>query len=203
MSRALIVVDVQRDFTEGGSLAVAGGNEVSYRIANCIREFPLNTLRYQHIVATKDFHLAGDSNGGHISDSPDYASTWPAHCIQGTEGAMFHPALTEIMYTRLDATFYKGQGRPDYSGFQGVTPTMYGEKEHLLEWLQARKVTEIDIVGIATDYCVKATALDAVENGFSVRVPRSLTVAVGGDEARDQAIRQIMRAQGLESELIN
>lgn len=203
MTRAMIIVDVQRDFTEGGSLAVAGGEEVAYRIANCIRQFPANSLMYQHIVATKDWHLPGDSNGGHISPNPNYVSTWPEHCIQGTQGAMFHPALTEIMYTRLDAIFYKGEGRPDYSGFQGKTPTLYGETAYLLEWLQARKVTELDVVGIATDYCVKATALDAVENGFNVRIPSSLTVAVGGDEARDETIRQVMQAQGKVAELIN
>lgn len=203
MVRAMIVVDVQRDFTEGGSLAVTGGDRLAFRIADCIRQFPANTLRYQYIVATKDWHLPGENNGGHFSDNPDYISTWPEHCVQGTQGAMFHPALTEIVYTRLDATFYKGEGRPDYSGFQGKTPTMYGEKEYMLEWLQARKVTELDIVGIATDYCVLATALDAVENGFNVRVPSSLTVAVGGDEARDQAIRQVMRAQGQEEGRIN
>lgn len=206
MTRAMIVVDVQRDFCEGGALAVAGGKEVAYRIANCIHSYAPNTLRYQHIVATKDWHLPQDSNGGHFSDNPDYISTWPEHCVQGTEGAMLHPALTEIAYTRLDATFYKGQGKPDYSGFQGVTPVSlagYSPGMFMLEWLQQRKVTELDIVGIATDYCVKETALDAVEFGFNVRIPRSLTVAVGGDEARDEAIRKVERAQGRDGELIN
>jgi nicotinamidase/pyrazinamidase len=199
----MIIVDVQRDFCEGGSLAVAGGAEVAYRIANAIHEAPTNSLRYQHIVATKDWHLPADSNGGHISDNPDYVSTWPVHCVQGTEGAMFHPALTEIMYTRLDATFYKGEGRPDYSGFQGITPTLYGEHEFLFEWLQARGVLDLDVVGLATDYCVKATALDAIDFGFKVRVPRFLTAAVGGDEVRDNTIRLINQAQGLDTELIN
>lgn len=203
MSRAMVIVDVQRDFCEGGSLAVAGGEAVAYRIANCIREYPTNTLRYQYIIATKDWHLPGDTNGGHFSDNPDYVSTWPEHCVQGTEGAMLHPALTEVVYTRLDATFYKGQGRPDYSGFQGQTPTMYDENQFLLEWLLDRRVTELDIVGLATDYCVEETAMDAVQNGFNVRIPVSLTAAVGGDEARDETIRRVMKAQGKESELIN
>lgn len=198
MTRALIVVDMQKDFCPGGSLAVPGADRVAYAIADCIRQFPSNTLRYQHIIATKDWHLPGDSNGGHFSDNPDYASTWPPHCVQGTDGARFHAALTEIVYTRLDATFYKGQGRPDYSGFQGKTPTMYGEYRYMLEWLQERRVSELDIVGVATEYCVLATALDAVENGFNVRIPVSLTAAVGGDEARDNAIRRVMLAQGKE-----
>lgn len=206
MARALIVVDVQRDFCEGGSLAVSGGAQVAYRIADCIRQFPTNTLRYQHIIATKDWHLPAESNGGHFAKpgtEPDYSTTWPVHCIQGTEGAMFHPALTEIVYTRLDATFYKGEGRPDYSGFQGKTPTMYGEYEYMLEWLTERSVTELDIVGLATDYCVKATALDAIQSGFRVRIPQALTAAVGGPEQRDLTIRTINAAQGLDVQLIN
>lgn len=206
MTRAMIVVDVQRDFCEGGSLAVAGGTEVAYRIANCIREFPTNTLRYQHIIATKDWHLPGDSNGGHFSDEPDFVSSWPVHCVQGTEGAMLHPALTEIVFTRLDATFYKGQGKPDYSGFQGVTPVSlagYRPGMFMLDWLKERNVTHLDIVGLATDYCVKETALDAVEFGFDVRIPSSLTAAVGGEEAKIATIKAVNAAQGRPDERIN
>jgi nicotinamidase/pyrazinamidase len=202
----MIVVDVQRDFCEGGSLAVKGGAEVAYRIANAIHQFPTNTLRYQHIVATKDWHQPDANNGGHFSDDPDYVSTWPAHCVQGTDGARLHPALTEIVFTRLDATFYKGQGRPDYSGFQGVTPvSLAGHRPgmHLLDWLQERKVTELDIVGLATDYCVLETALDAVEFGFNVRIPSALTAAVGGEKAKLYAIQRVNEAQGRPDEVIN
>jgi nicotinamidase/pyrazinamidase len=205
--RTLIVVDVQRDFIEGGSLAVAGGDRLGYRIADLMRQFHKDRFgRYQYIVATKDFHIPGDSNGGHFSANPDFVNTWPEHCVQGTEGSMLHPAIADAGLTALDAVFYKGQGRPDYSGFQGVTPVSiegYRPGMFMLDWLRDRRVTDIDIVGIATDYCVKATALDAVEFGFNVRVPRSLTVAVGGDEVRDKTIRQIERAQGRDGELIN
>jgi nicotinamidase/pyrazinamidase len=158
--------------------------------------------RYQFVIATKDFHLPGDSNGGHFSDDPDYVTTWPEHCVQGTEGSMLHPAVADAGWVSLDAVFYKGQGRPDYSGFQGRTPTLYDDI-YLLEWLNDRRVTELDIVGVATDRCVKATAMDAIENGFIVRIPQQLTLAVGGNEARDQAIRQVMWAQGKDGELIN
>lgn len=205
--RALVVVDVQRDFIEGGTLAVKGGDRLGYRIADLMRQFHKDRFGlYQYIIATKDFHLPGDSNGGHFSDNPDFVKTWPAHCVQGTEGAMLHPAVADAGLTALDAVFYKGQGRPDYSGFQGVTPVSiegYRPGMFMLEWLQNRKVTHLDIVGIATDYCVKATALDAVEFGFQVRIPQSLTVAVGGDEARDDTIRRVMWAQGKDAELIN
>lgn len=206
MPRALIVVDVQRDFCEGGSLAVAGGAEVAVRIANAINAFPTHSLRYQHIVFTKDWHKPADSNGGHFAKpgtEPNYVSTWPEHCVQGSEGAMFHPALTEVAITRADAVFYKGDGRPDYSGFQGKTPTMYGEWQYMGEWLAERNVTEADIVGIATDHCVRATALDAIQNGIKVRIPQALTAAVGGPEQRDLMIRTINAAQGLDPYLIN
>src|SRR5207245_4570083 len=123
---------------------------------------------YQSIITTKDFHLPAESNGRHFAkpafEEPDYKTTWPVHCIQGTEGAMLHPAVADAGLTALDAVFYKGQGRPDYSGFQGVTPVSiegYRPGMFMLDWLQARKVTHLDIVGIATDYCVKETALDA------------------------------------------
>lgn len=205
--RTLVIVDMQRDFCEGGSLAVEGGMALGYKIADCMRQFMKDRFGlYQYIVASKDFHLPGDSNGGHFSDSPDYVSTWPAHCVQGTEGSMLHPAIAEAGFSGLDAVFYKGQGRPDYSAFQGVTPVGiegYRPGMFLLDWLKDRKVTDVDVVGIATDYCVKETALDAVEFGFNVRIPSQLTVAVGGEEAKLEAIRKVMWAQGKDASLIN
>lgn len=210
--RALIIVDVQRDFCEGGSLAVAGGAAVAQRIANAVDAYKNagGMKRYSHIVATKDWHKPADSNGGHIAiplpgredyySPPDYVHTWPPHCIQGTEGAQFHPLLTDVAIKHVDAVFYKGDGRPDYSGFQGKTPT-YIEDLYLLEWLQDRRVDGVDVVGIATDYCVKATAMDAIQNGFQVHVPKLLTAAVGGDEVRDRVIAEINAAQGLETRI--
>mgnify|MGYP003576226277 CR=1 FL=1 len=196
MTRALIVVDAQRDFCEGGSLAVAGGNEVCIRIADAIRSLGKGPNKlYQYIVGTKDFHIPADSNSGHISDNPDYVSTWPSHCIQGTEGSQFHPEIADVAWGSFDAVFYKGQGRADYSGFQGKAPTL-DEDIPLLEWLDRRNVTHLDIVGIATDHCVKATAMDAIQFGFTVRIPVALTAAVGGPEARDLWIKTVYAAQG-------
>lgn len=203
MTRAMIVVDVQNDFCEGGSLAVAGGARVANNIANAIISYKTgpwsNSPMYDFFVATKDFHLPGQSNGGHISDEPDYVNTWPVHCIQGTDGARFHPAI-QVVADYFDAIFYKGEGRPDYSGFQGKTLGAYPDRDgtYLLNWLQDHKVDEVDVVGIATDHCVKATAVDAVVNGFTARIPYGLTAAVGGPEIARKVIEDINDFQGID-----
>ena len=197
MTRALIVVDVQNDFIEGGSLAVAGGTAVAFRIADCIANMDKFSL-YDYFVATKDWHAPGSSNGGHIVDNPDYVNTWPSHCIQGTEGAMFVPPIADIS-EKFDAIFYKGDDRPDYSGFQGKT----ADGVHLYPWLNERGVVAVDVVGIATDHCVRATAEDAVVAGLSVRIPVQLTVAVGGPAAAEEAIRRVNQMQGAVDRRIN
>lgn len=203
MTRALIVVDAQRDFCEGGALPVEGGYMVCQRIADAIRNLGKGDKNlYQYIVATKDWHIPADSNGGHISANPDYSTTWPEHCVQGSEGAMFHPEIADVGWYYFDAVFYKGMGRPDYSGFQGTAPGLYGDV-HLLDFLNAREVTHVDVVGLATDHCVKATAMDAIQAGFNVRIPAPLTAAVGGPEQRDLIIRTINAAQGLDTRLVN
>jgi nicotinamidase/pyrazinamidase len=191
MTRALIVVDMQNDFVEGGSLPVKGGIDLAYRIANALSSLK-NFGLYDHIVATKDFHLPADSNGGHITDNPDYVSTWPSHCIQGTTGAMFVPPI-EAVADDFEAIFYKGQGRADYSGFQGVDVN----GTHLYPWLRGRDVDSVDVVGIATDHCVKATAQDAIMAGLATRIPALLTLAVGGPDAVIDTIESINRLQGL------
>lgn len=204
MTRALIIVDAQRDFCEGGSLPVQGGNEVCVRIANAVRSLGKGEhLLYQYIVGTKDFHIPGDSNGGHISHIPNYVSTWPEHCTQGTVGAMFHPEIADVAWGGFDAVFYKGQGRPDYSGFQGKAPSMYGEEIRLQEWLTDRHVTHLDVVGLATDHCVRATALDGIQLGYNVRIPKHLTAAVGGPEARDRVIQAVYELQGTPLRKVN
>lgn len=197
MARALVVVDVQNDFVEGGSLAVAGGQEVSLRIADCIRQYKEGgSGLFDYFVATKDFHLPYSDNDGHFSDTPDYAGTWPAHCVQGTEGSLFAPGVSEVA-EYFDAVFYKGQGIPAYSGFQGARMALqpgfkWGPTEILHDWLQEREVTGLTICGIATDHCVKATALDAIKLGYlDVRIPARLTVAVGGDDAKTEAIIEV------------
>lgn len=193
MTRALVIVDVQNDFIEGGSLAVGGGLEVAQRIANAIlyyRGDKKNSEHFDYIVATKDNHDPDSHNGNHFSESPDFKSTWPPHCVKGTPGADFAPPLLENA-RYLDGVFYKGQNRPAYSGFEGWT----GVWVNLHDWLQDHEVTELTICGIATDYCVKATAMDAIALGYHVRIPARLTVAVGGPVAMIDSILEINEAQ--------
>lgn len=192
--RALVVVDVQNDFVEGGSLAVEGGIKVAHGIANAIREYREGSYKqskmFDYIVATKDFHNANDDNGGHFADSPDYIDTWPRHCVAGTEGAQFAPPVAEVA-EHFDGIFYKGQGRPAYSGFEGWSAGWV----NLHDFLTEREVTGVTIVGIATDHCVRATAVDAIKLGYDVRVPAQLTVAVGGEQAKMDTIMDIYGLQ--------
>jgi nicotinamidase/pyrazinamidase len=165
--RALIVVDVQNDFCEGGSLAVDGGGDVARAISRYLQD----GNGYAHVVATNDYHV---DPGSHFSDEPDYASSWPRHCVVGTQGVRFHPDLD---ITRVEAVFRKGTHAAAYSGFEGVddagTP--------LGDWLREHDVDEVDVVGIATDYCVRATAADAAGAGFATRVLLGLTAGVTPD----------------------
>lgn len=193
-TRALIIVDVQRDFCEGGSLAVAGGNAVAKAIAQKVTR---DRHLYDYIVGTLDAHLPDDTNGGHFAVEPDYQDTWPAHCVQGTEGALLHPEIRAVL-DDIDEFFLKGQGEPAYSGFQGKAVNISAarqEKTFLQSWLQNRHVEIVHIVGIATDYCVKATALDALRRGFRVEVLYTLTAAVGGAQALTDAAREIEAAR--------
>ena len=166
MSRALIVVDVQNDFCEGGSLAVAGGAAVAERVA----ELLAGDHGYDHVVATRDHHI---DPGTHFSETPDYIDSWPVHCVAGTPGAELHPALAR---TPFDAVFDKGEYAAAYSGFEGASAGT-----SLADWLVDRRVVAVDVCGIATDHCVRATALDAVQDGFATRVLVDLTAAVSPD----------------------
>ncbi|OJF10960.1 isochorismatase family protein [Couchioplanes caeruleus] len=165
MPRALIIVDVQNDFCEGGSLAVQGGAGVAAAISSALAGAE---GRWDHVVATKDYHV---DPGAHFSSHPDFVDSWPVHCVVGTPGSEFHPALAT---DRVEAVFHKGERAAAYSGFEGHTDTGEG----LAEWLQDRDVTEVDVVGIATDHCVRATALDAKEAGFGTTVLLDLTAGV-------------------------
>jgi nicotinamidase/pyrazinamidase len=180
--RALIIVDVQNDFSEGGSLAVVGAAAVARRIS----EFLASGPDYAHIVATQDFHI---DPGEHFSENPDYAVSWPRHCVVGTPGADFHPQLD----TRtVEAVFTKGNYAAAYSGFEGKN----ADGTPLAEWLRQRGVDAVDIAGVATDYCVRATAADAAEAGFTTRVLLDLTAGVAPDSTA-KAVED-MRAIGVE-----
>ncbi|MFC5801563.1 isochorismatase family protein [Streptomyces formicae] len=184
MHRALIVVDVQNDFCEGGSLAVAGGADVAAAITDLIGQAPAG---YRHVVATRDHHV---DPGDHFSEHPDYVRTWPAHCVAGTEGVGFHPNFAPAVASgAIDAVFDKGAYAAAYSGFEGSDEN----GETLADWLRARTVTEVDVVGIATDHCVRATALDAAREGFRTHVLLDLTAGVS-EETTDRALEELREA---------
>jgi nicotinamidase/pyrazinamidase len=176
MSRALVIVDVQNDFCEGGSLAVAGGAEVARRISEHVLA---NHEGYAAIVATADWH---DDPGTHFSESPDYVDTWPAHCRVGTDGALFHPAA-EPAFEHVQAIFRKGHHAAAYSGFEGFTVEA-DRRVPLADWLRDRAIEQVDVVGIATDHCVRATALDAADEGFETTVLLDLTAGVAPESTR-------------------
>ena len=189
MKRALIVVDVQNDFCEGGSLAVAGGADVAFAVAEVLKRWseadPWDR-RYDFVVATRDHHI---DPGDHFSESPDFVASWPPHCVAGTDGVAFHPNLDPQPF---DAVFDKGEYQAAYSGFEG--------KSHdgvaLADWLRTHEVGTVEVVGIATDHCVRATALDATRGGLQTTVLLGLTAGVApGSTAR--AVQE-MRAAGIQ-----
>ena len=207
MSRALIIVDVQNDFCEGGALPVPGGANLAGEISEYV---DAHHGQFDHVVATQDWHI---EPGAHFSEEPDFVDSWPPHCVAGTRGADLHPDLDP---EHIQAYFRKGQFAAAYSGFEGLlapeddvptgdrkpgampvsgtgtgtgtdtdealSPFAVGDDAiGLDDWLQSHDVEDIVVVGIATDYCVKATALDAVQAGYSVTVLRGLTVGIGED----------------------
>jgi nicotinamidase/pyrazinamidase len=181
--RALIVVDVQNDFCEGGSLAVAGGAAVAAGISE---HLAAEGAGYARVVASRDYHI---DPGGHFSSHPDFAGSWPAHCVVGTPGAQFHPALDT---GPIEAVFSKGAYAAAYSAFEGTDE----DGTPLADWLRQRDVDALDVVGIATDYCVRATALDAARAGFATRVLLGLTAGVGPATTRDAV--DALRGAGVE-----
>ncbi|MFC6017883.1 isochorismatase family protein [Plantactinospora solaniradicis] len=167
MSRALIIVDVQNDFCEGGSLAVTGGAAVAAGISRLLATEP---DRWDHVVATKDHHV---DPGAHFGDPPDFVDSWPRHCVVGTDGAQFHP---DLALDRVGAVFHKGEWAAAYSGFEGAAEGGEG----LADWLRRHSVETVEVVGIATDHCVRATAADAAREGFATSVLLDLTAGVNG-----------------------
>jgi nicotinamidase/pyrazinamidase len=183
MARAVIVVDVQNDFCEGGSLAVAGGTEVARAISRRLAH-KHGSGGFDHAVATRDHHI---DPGAHFSATPDFVTTWPEHCVAGTAGAELHPDLDT---TALAATFTKGEHAAAYSGFEGEADGVA-----LADWLRARDVSAVEIVGIATDHCVRATALDAAAEGFATTVRLDLTAGVAASTV-ERALAEF-RAAGI------
>lgn len=187
-TKALIVVDVQNDFVEGGSLAVPGGNRVARAIADYLGPDLLGARArgYDHVVATRDHHI---DPGSHFADQPDFIDTWPRHCVVGTRGQRLHPALAGVGFA---AIFDKGSHSAAYSGFEG---TIGGEPTgtSLHAWLTRHGVGIVDVVGLATDHCVRATALDAARLGYHTTVLRDLTAPVA-PESMPRVIAELSRA---------
>jgi len=201
MNTALICVDLQRDFCEGGALAVAGGNAVAEEVASYIKEYEDN---YVDVVFTKDWHKAPpDTNQGHFAlppAEPDFEDTWPVHCVQTTDGANFHPALNLGVRTspkgREYPVFYKGDGYPHYSGFQGRTIAGIS----LAPYLRMRYIERVHIVGIAGDFCVRQTAKSALRSGFQTIILPSMVASVGGPKATMEVVEEIRNLSTLHGE---
>ena len=182
MNKAILVVDVQNDFCEGGSLAVSGGAAVAKKISEYLK-----SSNYDLVVASRDWHDSDNNNSGHFADldtEPDYKTSWPIHCVANSEGANYHPNLDIDL---IQAHVFKGQGAHGYSAFEGVT----AEGGTLEELLKLNGIEQLDVVGIATDHCVLASALDAKKLGLAVRVISSLTAGVS-TESTERAIDSLI-----------
>ena len=165
MKKAFVIVDVQNDFCEGGSLAVSGGAAVARGLTEYIRR---HRGDYELVVATRDYHV---DPGAHFAAEPDYRDSWPVHCVAGTEGAELHPELDREV---VDEVFDKGRDTAAYSGFEARSASgrLLGQR------LREAGIEELDVAGIATDYCVKATVLDALKEGIRVRLLVDLCAGV-------------------------
>ncbi|MCD5347881.1 isochorismatase family protein [Agromyces sp. H3Y2-19a] len=175
MTRALFIIDVQNDFTEGGALGVDGGAAVAAGVSELLAN---HRDAYSLVIASRDWHSSDNDNGGHFATDaePDYVDTWPPHCVAGTLGAEYHPALA---VDEIDVHIRKGQGVPAYSIYEGTDDA----GESVSEVLGRHGITDVDVVGLATDYCVRASALDALEHGQHVRVLTDLVAGVAPESS--------------------
>lgn len=191
--RALIMVDVQPTFCEGGALPVEGGNRVARDVGAYVAA---NHDRYRLLATTQDWHIDPE---GHFSDAPDYVDTWPPHGLAGTSEAQIHPALAKVL-THLEsegrevATIRKGHYSAAYSGFEGRDDG----GASLLETLRSHEIETVDVVGLALSHCVKDTALDAAAHGFAVRVLTDLSRPVSPEQGR--AALEALAAAGVKLE---
>ncbi|HUH53951.1 MAG TPA: isochorismatase family protein [Microbacteriaceae bacterium] len=186
MRRALLIVDVQNDFVEGGALGVEGGNAVAAGLSEYLAS---DAARYDMVVASRDWHESTNDNGGHFAaegETPDFVDTWPHHCVQGTPGAEYHEALD---ISKIDVHVRKGMGIPAYSAFEGET--LDGRK--LTDVLKEAEITDLDVVGIATDYCVLASSLDALQENIKVRILSDYIAGVA-PESSVAALKEVAQA---------
>ena len=186
MTKALFVIDVQNDFCEGGALGCQGGAQVASNITAYLKS---STNSYDFVIASRDWHTPNSENGGHFPHSgqaPDFVNTWPLHCIAGEPGADYHPNLDQSL---IDIHIKKGQGQHGYSIYEGITDS----GEQIRDLLSRLEISQVDVVGIATDYCVRASALDAKQFGLEVRVITSLTAGVAA-KSTEAAIDELVDA---------
>ena len=184
MPKALFVIDVQVDFCEGGALAVEGGASVASKISEYVAKSKGN---YDLVITSRDWHNAEGGNAGHFADpgtDPNFVTSWPVHCVAGTEGANYHPNLD---VSAVDVEIFKGQGSNGYSIFEGVNSS----GKPVQQILEENNIDSVDVVGIATDHCVRASALDARKRDLSVRVITSLTAGVSA-QTTEQAIDEMV-----------
>ena len=181
---ALLVVDVQPTFCEGGALGVEGGNDVAAQVADLLA----GEHGYDLVVTTQDWHI---DPGDHFSDEPDFVDTWPPHGVAGTAEAELHPALGPVT-DRIDAGVRKGMHAAAYSGFEGTDDN----GRALNEVLAAAAITDVDVVGIAFDHCVRATAMDAAANGYATTVIDGLSASVAPET--DAAARTQLAGAGID-----
>ncbi len=181
--RGLLIVDIQNDFTEGGALGVSGGAQVAKDVSTYLAS---HADDYDLVLASRDWHDADNDNGGHfaVDALPNFVDTWPVHCVAGTAGAEYHPDLDT---SRVDVHIKKGQGEPSYSMFEGVSD----DGKTVAEILDEHGITEVDVVGIATDHCVRASALDALGVGQKVTVLTDLIAAVAPDTG-EKALEELV-----------
>jgi nicotinamidase/pyrazinamidase len=181
MKKGFVIVDVQNDFCEGGSLAVSGGAAVAWGLTDFLRE---HRADYALVAATRDYHV---DPGAHFAAKPDFRDSWPVHCVAGTEGAELHPGLDRGL---VDEVFDKGRDTAAYSGFEARSAAgkLLGER------LREAGVEELEVAGIATDYCVRATVLDGLKAGFKVTLRPDLCAGVA-PETSAAAVEE-MRSAG-------
>lgn len=187
MLNVLIIVDVQPDFCEGGALAVIGGNTVAGAVAELVHDY---RSQYDLIVTTQDWHNPDSDNGGHFSETPDFIDTWPVHCVAGSDGAAIHPEV-EAELPINTFRFKKGFGTPSYSGFEAKwAGVLLG---HFIDEVAQGDRVSVEVVGLATSHCVKATALDAKRRGYITHVAEDYVAGVT-DELEEAAFRELREA---------
>ena len=184
MARALLIIDVQNDFCEGGSLACAGGAAVAQRISS-----HLASNIYDYVIASRDWHDPDNDNGGHFAPQPDWVNSWPIHCVAGSRGAEYHSNLDT---SKINIHVQKGQGKPAYSLFEGSTP----DGKPIVDLIKELGISEVEVCGIATDYCVLASSVDARKNGLEVTLLTDLVAGVS--ESSSLAAIESMAAAGCE-----